>query len=168
MAGAVRKCWLNERRQFFPAELGNIDWLLEELRTRLIARIEYWKSEALTYLNQQAEDQNARVLSSKPAVSPPSEQSKRSASRPLLIKYQSGLKRAILVELTKEPNATDLGVCRALDAEGSVELPKSWRRAPEDRQFRKAYMDKFIKRKIEKAISKVRGDLRKQGLMAER
>ena len=58
--------WLNEMRQFFPAELGNIDWLLEELRTRLIARIEYWKSEALRYLNQQAEDRNAG--SSSPTV----------------------------------------------------------------------------------------------------
>jgi hypothetical protein len=51
--------WLNEMRQFFPAELGDIDWLLEELRTRLIGRIEYWKSEARRYLNQQAEDRNA-------------------------------------------------------------------------------------------------------------
>ena len=54
--------WLNEIRQFFPKEVGNIDWLLRELRTRLIARIEYWKSEARRYLNQQAEDRNALAL----------------------------------------------------------------------------------------------------------
>jgi hypothetical protein len=55
--------WLNEISQFFPAELGNIDWLLEELRTRLIARIEYWKSEARRYLNEQAKERNAPVSS---------------------------------------------------------------------------------------------------------
>jgi hypothetical protein len=53
--------WLNETRQFYPPELGNIDWLLEELRIRLIARIEYWKSEARRYLIEQAKDRNARV-----------------------------------------------------------------------------------------------------------
>lgn len=47
--------WLNEIAHFFPRETGNIDWLLKELRTRLISRMEYWKSEASRYLNQQAE-----------------------------------------------------------------------------------------------------------------
>jgi len=50
--------WLNEIRQIFPPELGNIAWLLEELRILLIQRIEFWKSEARKYLIEQVEDRN--------------------------------------------------------------------------------------------------------------
>jgi hypothetical protein len=50
--------WLNEVAHFFPSELGDIGWLLDELRKRLIGRIEYWKSEARRYLIEQAGDRN--------------------------------------------------------------------------------------------------------------
>ncbi len=59
--------WLKEVKQFFPLELGNIDWLLGGLRMCLIARIEYWKSEAQRYLIQQAGDGVASVPQYPPA-----------------------------------------------------------------------------------------------------
>jgi hypothetical protein len=81
------------------------------------------------------------------------------------LNYRSGIKRVVLVELTKNPDASDREICRALDAEGSVELPKGWRSKPEDRLFFDAYSDSSRRHKVEVAISKVRRDMSKQGLL---
>jgi hypothetical protein len=89
-------------------------------------------------------------------------------SRALLSGYRSEVKRGILVQVTKRPDATDLEVCQALDADGAVDLPPSWRLRPSDRLFSEAYSNPRTKRKVEIAISKVRGDLRKRGLLDRR
>jgi hypothetical protein len=84
----------------------------------------------------------------------------------LLSNYRSGLKRAILIQLTQNPNATDLEICRGVDADGSVELPASWKANRGDRSFVRAYSDRASRHKIEIAISKVRADLREAGLLS--
>jgi len=84
----------------------------------------------------------------------------------LLSKYRSGIKRAILIELTKNPGASDLEVCRGLDADGSIDLPKTWQAEKKDRSFVAAYSNRLSRRRVEIVISKVRTDLRKRGLLA--
>ncbi len=84
---------------------------------------------------------------------------------PLLRRYRSAIRRAILIQLTQKPDATDIEVCRALDADGGVELLESWKRKPEDRLFVEVYLDPRRRNKIESLISKVRADLSKSGLL---
>jgi len=86
----------------------------------------------------------------------------------LLSKYRSEVKRGILIQLTRSPRATDKEICSGLDADGSVELPSSWRVDRGDRSFTTAYLDARLRRRIEIAISKIRADLRKQGLLDRR
>jgi hypothetical protein len=87
---------------------------------------------------------------------------------PLLSKYRSKVKRGILMQLTQNPRASDLDICRYLDADGAVELPAIWKKDSKDRLFAEAYMDNHRRHKVEIEISKVRSDLRKQGLLARR
>lgn len=51
----------------------------------------------------------------------------RSKSDRLLSSYRSEIKRAILTQLALKPKATDVEICRGLDADGSVELPSRWK-----------------------------------------
>jgi|HubBroStandDraft_4_1064222.scaffolds.fasta_scaffold06723_7 hypothetical protein len=92
-------------------------------------------------------------------------QHSKSLTKPLLLKYRSGIKSAILLALTKNPRATDAEVCRLLDADGGEELPIGWRKRREDRSFFDAYTEASTRRKIEIAISKIRRDLRDRGLL---
>jgi hypothetical protein len=89
-------------------------------------------------------------------------------SRGLMSKYRSALKRAILVQISQTPSATDLEICRGLDADGAVELPSTWRVRPGDRLFAGAYSNPGTRRRVEIAISKIRGDLRNKGLLDRR
>lgn len=89
----------------------------------------------------------------------------KSAHKPLLLKYRSGIKRAILRALTDNPAATDAQVCGFLDADGGEELPAGWRRRKDDRSFFDAYASPETKRKVEIAISKIRRDLRDRKLL---
>jgi hypothetical protein len=89
----------------------------------------------------------------------------RSKSDRLLSSYRSEIKRAILTQLALKPKATDGEICRGLDADGSVELPSSWKSKVSDRGFFDAYSDAVRRHKVEVNISKVRKDLRKLGLL---
>ena len=89
----------------------------------------------------------------------------RSKSDRLLSSYRSEIKRAILTQLALKPKATDVEICRGLDADGSVELPFSWKSKVSDRGFFDAYSDAVRRHKVEVNISKVRKDLRKLGLL---
>ena len=82
-----------------------------------------------------------------------------------LLQYRSEIKRAIVVQLIRNPNATDLEICRGLDADGAVELPDGWKSKQADRLFASAYTDRKHRNKIEAMISSVRSDLRKVGLL---
>jgi hypothetical protein len=44
--------WLNIAKELFPPEIET-DWLLRELRLLLLGRIEFWKSEARRYVDEQ-------------------------------------------------------------------------------------------------------------------
>lgn len=80
------------------------------------------------------------------------------------LNYRSEIKRAILVQLTKQPRATDAEICRGLDADGAVEVPATWKNKPGDRRFFDAYCDPRTRHKAEVLINKVRRDMRKQRL----
>jgi hypothetical protein len=60
------------------------------------------------------------------------------------------------MQLIKKPKATDLEICRGLDADGAVELPSSWKVRAGDWLFAEAYSNPRTRRKVEIAISKVR------------
>lgn len=85
--------------------------------------------------------------------------------KPLILKYRSGIKLAILGALMKNPNASDAAICRSLDADGGEELPAGWKTRKEDRSFFGAYTNPRTKRKVEIAVSKIRRDLRDRGLL---
>jgi hypothetical protein len=114
----------------------------------------------------QAEFKARRQSRSQPRV--PAEKSdgrrRSGVGRPSL-KFRSEIKRAILIQLTKNPSATDAEVCRGLDADGAVELPATWRSKPADRHFFDAYSKPHTRHKIENVISRVRGYLRQRGLL---
>jgi hypothetical protein len=92
----------------------------------------------------------------------------QTSDSPLLKKYRSAIKRAILIQLTQKPDATDLEICRGLDADGGFELPVTWKNRPTNRLFADAYSDARQRNKIQATISKVRRDLRKPGLLSSR
>jgi len=80
------------------------------------------------------------------------------------VAYRSVLKRAIKALLIGDSKLKDLDICRDLDADGAVELPKEWI-IHENRSFVLAYMNPHLKPRIHTAISKVRFDLRRTGVI---
>jgi hypothetical protein len=118
------------------------------------------------------ESESARVtiaIATAPSAAKPEPRTKTgSPSNGLLRKYRSEVKKAILIQLTQNPSASAVEICRAFDASGEVELPENWRSAPADRLFCHAYHDPKRKPRIEKEISKVRVDLHKSGLLTKR
>jgi hypothetical protein len=167
------EAWLHDvsaRRLYSRVVL--LDDLLAVMRLVLTKRVNWWKAEARRYLAEQ-EPRSAKENSTKggkenaarDARNLQGTSARRRQPTPLLSEYKSALKRAILIQLTQNPEATDVQVCRGLDAEGSVELPPSWRTNSTDRLFEKGYRNQAVRRKIEVAISKVRMDLRKNGLL---
>jgi hypothetical protein len=86
----------------------------------------------------------------------------------LLPKYQSPIKRAILMQFLANPIASDLDICRGLDATDDVDLPEDWRAHDSDRLFMGAYRNPMLRPRIEVTISKIRGELRKRGLISQR
>lgn len=78
--------------------------------------------------------------------------------RPLR-RYRSELKRAIATALVKTPNASDLELCRSIDEDGTAELDDK------DRTLVGGYKDPKRKPKLETIISKVRRDMRNEGLL---
>jgi len=110
-----------------------------------------------------------QVTSEGPQISRPTTTADRSTiSGALLLNYRSELKRAVLIQLTQNPNGTDLEICRGLDADGSAELPAGWNVNRGDRSFAQAYSNREVRHKIEIAISRVRADLRDAGLLPRR
>lgn len=145
-----------------PSAARDFDWI--KAVERSVAGLEAQNREFTNVLNQPLE----------PPVQP-GDLAQKQSDRPrdpkssaLLSNYRSELKRAILVQITRNPCATDLEVCRGLDADGAVELPSSWKVRATDRLFVGAYSSLGQRRKVEVAISKVRADLRKNGLLDPR
>ena len=77
-------------------------------------------------------------------------------------RYRSALKRAILDELVKEPNASAREICCRIDAKDSPAVaPAKWRVNKEDRCLLSIYEAGGDRRaKLESVVSKVRSDLK--------
>ena len=88
----------------------------------------------------------------------------RTAGARSSLNYRSELKNVIALNFAKNPTASDLDICRALDSDGAVELPASWQTG-ENRLFERAYKNPQTRRKVEITISKVRNQMRKEGLL---
>jgi hypothetical protein len=82
--------------------------------------------------------------------------------------YRSQVKLFIAFYLLRHRDATDREICRALDADGGLDLPKGLQSKPQDRLFEQAYLDPGRRNKVEVRISKVRNDLRQAGLLPAR
>jgi hypothetical protein len=81
------------------------------------------------------------------------------------LKYpRSELKRAIRVCLTRNPQATDKEICGLLDDDGIAPRDNS-NLAVKDRTFASIYRDPLRRAKLERTISKVRGDMRQNGML---
>jgi hypothetical protein len=85
---------------------------------------------------------------------------------PVGLNYRSHLKRAIAQALIKNPMATDHEICSSLDEDGGVALPPRWKQQQLDRSFVQAYRGLQSRNRVEAAISTVRKDLRRVGLLA--
>jgi len=79
--------------------------------------------------------------------------------------YRSELKRAVSLVLVILPGATDLDICRRLDADGGIELPSALTNACGDRLFVSAYKDPQRRHRLEVTFSRVRKDMRDKGLL---
>jgi hypothetical protein len=83
---------------------------------------------------------------------------------PPALNYVSPIKRAIAWVLTGDRAASDLSICRRFDEEGALDLPKHWKTG-DNWSFERAYKDPKHRHKIEILFSRVRSDMRKQGLL---
>jgi hypothetical protein len=87
------------------------------------------------------------------------------SSRPNLNYPRSALKRLISLQLVRNPTATDSDLCRGLDSDGGIDLPRNWKNTREDRSFFGAYSNPRTRHKVEVTISKVRKDHRRAGIL---
>jgi hypothetical protein len=78
--------------------------------------------------------------------------------------YRSPLKRGIQLALIRNPHGTDLELCAWLDEDAPVDLPKNLN-SNGSRSFVDAYKRKASKNLLASAISKVRRDMRRSGLL---
>lgn len=147
---------------------GKLNGTTESLRTERIAELSaMFCVELIARGAQQSAVSPPSKHSNMPPKSAPAVASTNSRPKARL-NFRSPVKRAILMELTRDPNATDLAICRAFDSNGNAELPESWQPKPGERAFEKAYMDSRKKSLIEKMISKVRADMREAQLLPPR
>jgi hypothetical protein len=79
--------------------------------------------------------------------------------------YRSELKRAVSLVWVINPRATDLDICRRLDADGGVDLPSALNNGGRDRLFVSAYKDPLRRHRLEVTFSRVRKDMRDKGLL---
>jgi hypothetical protein len=78
---------------------------------------------------------------------------------------RSALKRMISLQFARNPKATDSDICRALDSDGGIDLPRNWKNSREDRSFFGAYSNPRTRHTVEVAISRVRNDHRRAGIL---
>ena len=77
--------------------------------------------------------------------------------------YRSEWKRATKVLLIGDSKMSVLEICRRLD-DDAMRLPRKWT-AGENRSFEDAYRDATLRQRIHTAISKMRAELRKAGVI---
>lgn len=165
-------------RQRDPYRIKTLEQHLEGLkadRKQFELRRDQWQLNLNTALSRSAEvrkpgqlpSSGKKPLSAKQArkqqSASPSRAHRRNARSRL--NYRSELKRVVALQFARNPKASALEICRALDSDGAVELPENWRTG-ENRLFELAYKDPRKKRKVEIMISKVRNEMRKNGLLS--
>jgi hypothetical protein len=149
----------NDTRDLLRHFRENCWILLLESTLENVASLTYETLAKKSTSPEKSQEESPRAATQRPATTT------HSLQKPLMLKYRSGIKRAILGALTHNPRATDAEVCRSLDADGGEELPPGWRTRKDDRSFYDAYARTRTRRKIEITISKVRRDLRIRGLL---
>jgi hypothetical protein len=77
--------------------------------------------------------------------------------------YRSEWKRATKVLLIEDSKMQVLQICRRLD-DDAIKLPKKWA-VGANRSFEDAYRDATLRQRIHSAVSKMRADLRKAGII---
>jgi hypothetical protein len=77
--------------------------------------------------------------------------------------YRSEWKRATKVLLIKDSKIPVLEICRRLD-DDAIKLPRKWT-VGENRSFEDVYRDVTFRKRIHTAISKMRAELRKAGVI---
>jgi hypothetical protein len=82
------------------------------------------------------------------------------------LKFRSDLNKAILAQLINNPEATDLEICRCVDADDAPKLPPSLKKSDQERSLEDAYKDPHRRARVHDVISKVRRRMRKKGLLA--
>lgn len=80
------------------------------------------------------------------------------------LNYRSHLKRAIMAQLIREPQSSDLQICRNIDADGGIDLPTKWS-VGKNRLCVIAYRNSDVRPLIHTEISKVRADLIRHGII---
>jgi hypothetical protein len=89
---------------------------------------------------------------------------KRSRIKPVRVPpYRSEWKRATKALLIENPKISVLQICGKLD-DDAVKMPSKWT-GGENRSFEAAYRDANLRQRIHTAISKIRADLRKAGVI---
>lgn len=156
-------------RQVLESQLAAFERSMRNLEHRWKTKLEIEARELEHQLCVTTDKGNSDNVAQKPSpVSPESHEHNQAAWAPRAkyvskLGYRSTLKRAIALIFINNPKASDLEVCRGLDADGAVELPKTWS-IERNRRFDIAYKNSVVRRRIEIAISKVRTDLRGRGL----
>jgi hypothetical protein len=85
------------------------------------------------------------------------------ANAVLLPPYRSEWKRATKALLIKDSKMPGLEICRRLD-DDAIGLPRKWT-VGKNRSFEDAYRDAILRQRIHTAISKMRAELRKAGVI---
>jgi hypothetical protein len=159
---------------FKPADIGKAIRKLHADRKDLEFRRDDWQlmlNTALRRVDDRANYETSLRLEMKQDTGAAAE---RAASQTVIredghhgrpkLNYRSDLKRAIAVQLIRNSKASDLEICRGLDAEGAIEVPEDWS-VGKNRMFEAVYKNPKLRPRVESVISKVRADLRRQGLI---
>jgi hypothetical protein len=152
--------------------------MLKEQRKELRSSLDDWQVRLKVALRDVAGIE-APSISSLNAVTPDAKESqvgrprsnraKRIGGRqrpqsPQIAPYRSEWKRAAKGLLIDDPQISVLRICRELD-NNTTKMPKKWV-VGENRSFERAYKDPNLTQRINTAISKIRADLRKAGVIS--
>jgi chromosome segregation ATPase len=144
---------------FKPRDIDKAIRKLHADKKELEFRRDDWNIILNSVLNRVAGERKPDIAGQPVSSIPPLRVEPTIASKAAKLNYRSELKRVISLQFARNPKASDLEICRALDADGAVELPASWT-SGENRLFERAYKDPQKRRKLENTISRVRRDMR--------
>jgi len=145
---------------FKPRDIDKAIRNLHAHKKELEFRRDDWNIILNNVLNRQMGERKPDIAGNPVSSTPQLRIEPAITSKAAKLNYRSELRRVISLQFARNPKASDLEICRALDADGAVELPVSWT-SGENRLFERAYKDPQKRRKVENTISRVRRDMRK-------